>query len=395
MSQTRILIAGGGIGGLVAALALIQRGFEVHVYEQAPELGEFGAGIAIAPNGSRVLCELGLQPAMEKIISMPKDRVMRLFSTGQNWPLHGAGDVERFGAPFWLVHRGDLHQALARALEQRVPGTIHAGARCLGFEQDMDGIMLLLDGGERVYGDALIGADGVHSRIRRILFGEGRATFTGFMAWRAAVPMERLPVRLRRECFVGWSGPAGQVVTYPICGGRLLNFAATVERDDWLIESWSEAGTVEECRRDFATWHEDVQLVIGAIDVPYKWALIGRPPLQKCSIERVALLGDAFHPTLPVMGQGANMAIEDGMVLARCLEASANVAEALRRYEDARLDRTSRIVRSSFDGASRLRNPQLADPRQAKEFMDRQFGPSTLATRFDWIYEYDAIGAPI
>jgi 2-polyprenyl-6-methoxyphenol hydroxylase-like FAD-dependent oxidoreductase len=160
-------------------------------------------------------------------------------------------------------------------------------------------------------------------------------------------------------------------------------------------QSWSEAGTVEECRRDFALWHEDVLAIIDAIDIPYKWALVGHPPLQHWSLGRVSLLGDACHPTLPVLGQGANMAIEDGMVLARCLKACADVAEGLRRYEAARLDRTSRIVQSSLQSGLRLRNPQLADPEQAQAFMSREHAPSALGARYDWLYDYDAMTVPI
>ncbi len=254
---------------------------------------------------------------------------------------------------------------------------------------------LLLENGERVHGDALVGADGVHSRIRRALFGEGRATFSGFMAWRAVVPMERLPVRLRCEAFVGWFGPHGQIITYPMRRGTLFNLAATVERDDWRVESWSEAGTVAECRRDFANWHDDVLGVIDCLDVPYKWALIGRPALEHCSVGRVTLLGDACHPTLPVLGQGANMTIEDAMILARCLEASGDVCEALQRYEGARLDRTSRIVRSALDRAERMRNVGLADPDQATAFMDRQFSSNGSSETYDWIHEYDALSVSV
>jgi salicylate hydroxylase len=395
MENPHVLVAGGGIGGIVAALALNQRGFRVSVYEQAPELHELGAGVTITPNGSRVLCELGLRPAMQAIVSVLPSREMRLFNTGQTWKLPVTDIEARFGSPFWPVHRSDLHQTLAKALEQRAPGAVHIGSRCLGFEQDAGGVTLLLENGKPVRGDALIGADGVHSRIRRALFGEGRATFTGFMAWRAVVPMERLPARLRHEGFVGWLGPSGQIVTYAMRQGRLFNLAATVERDDWRIESWSEAGTVEDCRRDFANWHPDVLGVIDCVEVPYKWALVGRPPLEHCSVGRVTLLGDACHPTLPILGQGANMTIEDGMILARCLDVSADVVQALQRYETARLDRTSRIVRSSFDRAQRMRNLALADPDQAKAFMDRQFASTGSGDQYDWIHEYDAMSAPV
>jgi salicylate hydroxylase len=392
MSKSHILVAGGGIGGLTAAIALIQRGFQVSMFEQAPELHELGAGVTITPNGSRVMTALGLRPAIEQIASPPESRAMRLFSTGQTWRL-AVTDASAIGSPFWLVHRGDLHQVLAKALEQRAPGSIHVGVRCVGFERDADGVSLLHDNGGRTQGDALIGADGVHSTIRRELFGEGRATFTGFMAWRAVVAIERVPVRLRQQVFTAWMGPSGQIVTYPLRQGTLLNVAATVKRSDWLNESWSEAGTVEEFRSDFADWHEDVLAIIEAIEVPYKWALIGRPPLQHCSAGRVTLLGDAFHPTLPILGQGANMAIEDSMILARCLEMSADITEALQRYEAARLERTSRIVDGSYERIVRIGN-ELADPDQAQAFMDRQFATASGAA-YDWIHRYDAISAPL
>jgi salicylate hydroxylase len=394
MQQIRILIAGGGIGGLNTALALIQRGFQVTVYEQSPDLYEFGAGVGIMPNGSRVLCSLGLQSALEAIASVPKVREMRLFSTGQSWPLPGLDAAARFRSPFWLVHRGDLHQVLAKAVEEQAPGTIRLGDRCIGFQQDTAGVKLLLENGEQITGDALIGADGVHSRIRRQMFGEGRATFTGFMAWRAVIPMQRIDVRFANS-FSVWLGPSGQVVTYPMRKDTLLNFAAIITRGDWLFESWLQEGTVEECRRDFLDWYSDVQAIMDAIDVPYKWALIGRPPLERCSIGRVTLLGDAFHPTLPVLGQGANMALEDGMVLARCLEASDDVTEALQRYERARLERTARIVENSFENAMRMRNPELSDPDRAQSFMDRQFSSNALGARFDWMYEYDAVSVAV
>ena len=396
MSKPRILIAGAGIGGIVAALALLQRGFDVALYEQAAELRELGAGVQISPNGALVLRALGLEPALQAIASVPVAKEMRLFNTGQAWRVQDLGaDAEtRFGAPYWLVHRGDFHAVLVHALAERAPGAVHVDACCVDFTQDPDGVTLLLENGEQVRGAALIGADGVHSRIREALFGGMRATFTGFMAWRGVVPMQRLPERLRQRYGMTWIGPHGHVVTYPLRRGELLNFVTAIERDDWLIESWSEAGTVDECRRDLAAWHPDVLAIVDAIDVPYKWAMLGREPMQQWSAGRVSLLGDACHPTLPFLAQGANMAIEDGMVLARCLEAYP-VGEALHRYEAARLDRTSRIVRGSLENVSRYHNPQLGDPVQAKLFMDREFAPRAMGARYDWLYEYDALSVAI
>ena len=327
---------------------------------------------------------------------MPTTKEMRLFNTGQAWRVQdlGANAVARYGSQFWLVHRGDFHQVLVRALAERAPDAVRVGARCIDFAQDADGVTMLLEDGERVHGDALIGADGVHSRIREALFGGAHATFTGFMAWRGVVPMNRLPARLRQQYGMTWIGPHGHIVTYPLRRGELLNFVTAIERDDWLIESWSEAGTVEECRRDFALWHPDVLAIVDAIDIPYKWAMLGREPLQHWSVGRVSLLGDACHPTLPFLAQGANMAIEDGMVLARCLDAY-DIPEALRRYEAARLDRTSRIVRGSLENVSRYHNPQLADPVQAQAFMEREFAPRAMGARYDWLYEYDALTVPV
>jgi salicylate hydroxylase len=397
LARGRILIAGAGIGGIVAALALLQRGFEVALYEQAAELRELGAGVQISPNGSRVLCALGLQPALEAIASVPTAKDMRLFNTGEAWRVQdlGANAITRYGSPYWLVHRADFHHVLVEALAERAPGAVHVGARCTGFAQDATGVTLRLESGEQARGDALIGADGVHSCIRETLFGGSHPSFTGYMAWRAVVPMERLPERLRQQHGMTWIGPYGHVVTYPLRRGELLNFVTAIERDDWRIESWSEAGTVEECRRDFARWHEDVLSIVDAMDVPYKWAMLGREPMQHWSAGRVSLLGDACHPTLPFLAQGANMAIEDGMILARCLDADADIATALRRYEAARLDRTSRIVRGSLENVSRYHNPQLADPVQARDFMAREFAPRAMGARYDWLYEYDALNVPI
>jgi salicylate hydroxylase len=396
VGKPRILIAGAGIGGIVAALALLQRGFPVELYEQAADLREIGAGVQISSNGSRVLCALGLRQAMEAIASVPGAKDMRLFNTGQAWRVQdlGAAAESRFGSPYWQVHRGDFHQVLVQSLADRAPGAVHLGAQVTDFQQTEDGVTLTLETGEQVRGDALVGADGVHSRVRQSLFGDQGATFTGFMAWRGVVPMQRLSPRLRQQHGHTWIGPHGHVVTYPLRRGELLNFVTAIERDDWLIESWSEAGTVEECRRDFASWHEDVLAIIDAIETPYKWAMLGREPLEHWSVGRVTLLGDACHPTLPFLAQGANMAIEDGMVLARCLDAF-DIPQALRRYEAARLERTSRIVRGSLENASRYHNPQLADPVAAQEFMAREFAPRAMGARYDWLYEYDALTVPV
>jgi salicylate hydroxylase len=395
--MSRILIAGAGIGGLTAALALLRHDHEVHLFEQATELREVGAGVQLSANGTRILIELGLRAAMQQIVCEPAGKEIRLWNTGQTWPLFDLGEtsVARYGAPYWMVHRGDFHVALLDAVQRAAPNAIRTAAAVTGFQQTDTEITLHLASGEQVQGDALIGADGVHSAIRQQMFGAGRAQFTGIMAWRGLIPMQRLPGHLQRQVGTNWNGRGGHVVTYPLRRGEIMNFVGALERNDWLVESWTERGTIEECARDFADWHPDIQTMIHAIDTPYKWALLGREPLPRFSVGRATLLGDAAHPTLPFLAQGANMAIEDGMILARCLAQHTDIPTALRRYEAARLARTAAIVRGSNDNAKRFHNPALTQAATAAAYIDREWTPAKTRDRYDWLYDYDARTIPI
>jgi len=397
MAKPKILIAGAGIGGLTVALCLLRQGFEVELYEQASELREVGAGVQLSANGTRILQSLGLGPAMEKVVCEVEGKELRLWSTGQAWRLFDLGQesVERYGAPYWMVHRGDFHAVLLRAVEQAAPGAIHTGVAATGFEQAGNGVALHLENGARVQGDALIGADGVHSAIRQQMFGAGAARFTGLLAWRGLVPMERLPPHQRRLVGANWVGVGGHVVTYPLRRGEILNFVGIVERDDWRVESWTEPGSREECHRDLAQWHQDIHNIISQIDTPFKWALLGREPLDNFAQGRVALLGDAAHPTLPFLAQGANMALEDGAILARCLAAEADIGAALRRYEAARLERTAAIVRGSNDNTKRFHNPAHATAEGAAAYVEKEFAPELVRRRYHWLFEYDALTIPV
>ena len=387
----RILIAGGGIGGLTAALALLQRGFDVEIYEQASELKEVGAGLQLSANGNRVLYALGLGDALRALSCEAKAKEIRLWNTGDTWKLIdlGAVSVERYGFPYFTVYRPDLLTVLADAVRALKPDAIHLKARSTGFEQDADGVTLLLEH-DRVRGEVLIGADGVHSNIRQALFGADQPEFTGLMAWRGVIPMEKLPEHLRRPVGTNWVGPGGHIVHYPLRAGQLMNFVGVRERGDWQVESWSVRGTREECLADFAGWNADIHTMIGAIDVPYKWALMHRPPLPRWSVGRVSLLGDACHSTLPFLAQGAVMAIEDGFILARALEAARDPAEALTRYEAARRARTARMVEGANANTRRFHNPELASVEGARAYVDREWTEAKVKERYEWLFTYDA-----
>ena len=387
----RILIAGGGIGGLTAALALLQRGFDVEIYEQASELKEVGAGLQLSANGNRVLYALGLGDALRALSCEAKAKEIRLWNTGDTWKLFdlGAVSVERYGFPYFTVYRPDLLTVLANAVRALKPDAIHLRTRSTGFEQNASGVTLLLEHG-RVRGEVLIGADGVHSNIRQGLFGADQPEFTGLMAWRGVIPMEKLPEHLRRPVGTNWVGPGGHIVHYPLRAGQLMNFVGVRERGDWQVESWSVRGTREECLADFAGWNADIHTMIGAIDVPYKWALMHRPPLPRWSVGRVSLLGDACHSTLPFLAQGAVMAIEDGFILARALEAAGDPAEALTRYEAARRARTTRMVEGANANTRRFHNPELASVEGARAYVDREWTEAKVKERYEWLFTYDA-----
>ena len=396
-TSQRIAIAGAGIAGLTTALALLQQGFKVDVFEQASQMGELGAGLQISPNGSRVLLALGLGDALQRCVSQARGKEIRMWNTGQRWKLFDLGDdcLARFGAPYWMVHRGDLHRVLLDAFEARSDRPVRLNARVVQARSTASGVMFELNDGSEHSARALLAADGVHSVLREQLLGEDKAQFTGLLAWRGLVPVERVSEHLRAQVGTNWVGPGAHVITYPVRAGELMNVVGIIEREGWRSESWNERGTHAELLQDFGHWHADVCELMSAIEQPFKWALLGRSPQTGWAQGNICLLGDAAHPTLPFLAQGANMAIEDAAVMARCLALDEPTEQALARYEKLRWQRTADIVNRSRDNALRFHNPQLSDPAKAVDYVSSEWEPEKVRRRYDWMFEYDPLKVPL
>jgi salicylate hydroxylase len=392
-----VAIIGGGIGGLTAALALIREGIDVEVHEQAPELKELGAGVQISSNGTRVLYALGLGAACEKVGVVVAGKEIRLWSTGQTWKLFdlGAISVERYGFPYTMFHRGDLHTMLLDAIRREKPDAIKLNRKCTGVAEQDGTVTMTFENGETATAPVVIGADGVQSRVRLATFGADRPEFTGIVAWRILVPRERVPEGIRLQVGTNWVGPGGHVVHYPVRGGQFLNFVGLLERDDWRVESWTVQGSKEEFINDFRNWHSDIHETIRSGDTPYKWALFARPPMPSWTTGRVTLLGDACHSMLPMMAQGAVMALEDGYVLARCVKKYGVNPEALQRYEAVRRERANACVAAAIDNTKRFHNPEMAHAAGAEAYVTREWQEDKVKARYEWLFTYDATSVAV
>ncbi len=393
-----VTIIGGGIGGLTTALALLKRGIDVEVYEQSTVLKEVGAGVQLGSNGTRVLYALGLKEALTRVQAIPSAREIRHWQTGETWNWFELGDVsvKRYGTPHIMLHRGDLLSLLADAVQQLKPNAVFLGKKCMAVSQTEDHAEAKFADGHTVRSAFVIGADGIHSQVRACLFGAGAAQFTGCVAWRGLVRMDQLPPHLARMVGTNWLGPHGHVLHYPVRRGELMNFISIVERDDWQIESWTVEGTKGELANDFRGWHQDVYILIDGLGTPYKWALMVRGPMKRWTQGRITLLGDACHPTLPFLGQGAVMAIEDAYVVAACLSKYAKEpVAALERYQDVRRDRTAAVVRKAHENRRSAFSPALANEDAVAVSVAREWQQERLRERMDWLYAYDATAVEI
>jgi salicylate hydroxylase len=383
---TRVAIVGGGLGGLAAAAFLHQAGLPAVVYEQARELREVGAGIMVPPNAARMLRRLGVLGAFnERAVQLDIGWEFRRWLDGTVLSAQDltAKSARLYGEHTYTVHRADLLDAIKRA----VPASaVRLGKRLDRFSVSEAGVSLGFADGERAEADVLIGADGIHSVIRAALTEPAPPIHSGMCAFRALVPAAAAPEFARRPAQAVWLGPGRHVVHYPVSGGELVNLVAIAPAGGYVTESWTATATVAEFLAEFEGWDSRLTGLIGAANTPGRWALLIRQPLPRWTWGPVTLLGDAAHPMLPFLGQGAAQAFEDAAMLASCLAGGQeNPALALRRYESARIDRASRVQQGSHARADYNHLPDGPQQRARDEAL-RAADP--LAANA-WIYAHD------
>ncbi|MHB8285957.1 MAG: FAD-dependent monooxygenase [Caulobacteraceae bacterium] len=389
----RVLLAGAGIGGLTAALALARRGIGATVIEASASLGEVGAGLQLSPNATHVLFALGLEAPLRAIAFAPEAAEVHDRRSGRRLLRTelGAAAEARWGAPYLQVHRADLHALLVEATQEACVD-LHLGTRLTGLSQDEGGVKAQVervDGVQTLRADVLIGCDGIRSVVRANLWGEEAARYTGQMAWRALAPAERLPPGLVAPAAMVWAGQGRHFVHYPVRAGGLINLVGVVAQREAPRESWTERGDAAAFAADFVGWPAQVTQLIAAAGPVWRYAIHDRPTLAAWSKQRVSLLGDAAHPAPPFLAQGAGMAIEDAEALARHLTAPSSIEAALQAYEAERRPRTAKVLAWSRRNAHlfHLPSPVAQGVFQMARLVDT-LTPEAAARRFDWLYGF-------
>lgn len=391
----RVGIIGGGIGGLALAATLAKVGIESRLFERAPAFGEVGAGLQMTPNAVKVIRELGGSDELRKVSFLPRSIVGRNWHSGKvafRTPL--IDECPRlYDAEFLHTHRADLHRIL---LSLAPSNSTTLSAQCVSVNQSNDTAVATFADHSEFEADLIVGADGIQSTVRKSLFGAEAPRFTGNMCWRMLIPFERPDFDLVSPDASFWLGPQGHVVTYYVSGGRAVNVVAIRETDAWVEESWNIRSNRDELLAGYPNWHPQVLDLFSRAENIFKWGLFDRDPMSTWSAGRLTLLGDAAHPMLPFLSQGAAMAIEDGYVLGAVLAENADLAVALKRYEALRLPRTSRV---QLESRKRGETYHISSPlrrlyRDALYRLRQMVNPQTTGIQADWVYSYDAISEP-
>jgi salicylate hydroxylase len=384
-----VVVAGGGIGGLAAGLALARGGWRVTVLEQAAMFGEVGAGVQISPNGTRCLEALGVMERLEGALFEPQSIELRLGHSGRRMfslPLREKA-MERWGGRYVHIHRADLAEGLKDALEAIAPDALTYGKTVTEYRQEGARAIVILDDGEELTCDLLVGADGVHSRLRGQMLGGDPATFTGMVAWRTTVPVDRF-TSLPPPTACIWTGHGRHAVTTRIRGGSVVNFVGIVEEDGWEAEGWNQTGERADALAAFDGFAAPVREVLEQCDSLNRWALLGRPPLPRWSDGQVVLVGDAAHPMLPSLAQGAVQAIEDAVALGEALEGVEDVPAALNAFYKCRIARVTRVQKESAKNAKMFHhgNPLMEALVYGPMALATAFAPGFVRARNDWLF---------
>ena len=349
-SKPSVVIVGGGIGGLFAANALIAHGIPVSVYEQAPALGEIGAGVFLTPNSMRQLQRVGLEPAAEKWGARVGPGSHYFRHDGAPIAPVQVSDSSGWNATFGM-HRADLVEFLAKALPANV---VHTGHRCTGFEQVGDVARVSFANGAVVEGDVVVASDGIHSELRQYVAPPSRPVFSGSIAYRGLVAHELVP-QWPTDIWQMWLGKSKHFLAFPVRAGTIINYVGFVPADEEMKESWSAPGDPNVLRQEFAGWDPRIESLLKHVQTTFRWALYDREPLPTWTKGRLTLLGDAAHPMLPHLGQGANQSIEDGMALATILAMAdrKTAPAALIAYERLRRERVAQVQRGARENGLR------------------------------------------
>lgn len=390
MNPPHAVIAGAGIGGLCTSLSLALRGWRVSLYEKAKVLEETGAGLQLSPNASAILGKLGVIERLTPFALRPKAIRIHRARDGATLALMPLDEAERrWGAPYLVVHRADLQRALLEAIAREPSIRLQTGAAVAGFATGEDSVAIAVEQGavrRKAAADCLIGADGVRSFVRQRL-GADSARFSGWTAWRAAVDAAHAPPAMRREEITLWLGPNAHLVHYPLRGGAIINSVAIVDEDfrPGGADFWSGAGAPEFLEARFSSWDATARELLRAAPDWRKWPLFDCHPIARWVAGRVALIGDAAHPMLPFLAQGAAQAIEDAGVLGEVLTRGQNIETSLRAYQEARCPRAARVQKESRRQAKIY---HLAGPAALlRDTALRALGPQKMLARYDWLYD--------